>query len=41
LKEYRLETVNPGLYRLVGPDGGHVVDSQGQPFQFDIRELGH
>jgi hypothetical protein len=41
LKDYRLETVNPGLYRLVGPDGGHVVDAKGQPFQFDIRELGH
>lgn len=40
LRDYRLETVNPGLYRLVGPDGGHVVTSKGQPFQFDIRELG-
>jgi hypothetical protein len=38
-KEYGLETVNPGLYRLVGPDGGHVVDAKGQPWQFDIRQL--
>jgi hypothetical protein len=38
--EYELETVNPGLYRLVGPDGGHVVDEHGRPWQFDIRELG-
>jgi hypothetical protein len=41
LREYQLETINPGLYRLVGPDGGHVVDQHGQPWQFDIRNLGH
>jgi hypothetical protein len=41
LRDYQLETVNPGLYRLVGPDGGHVVDAHGQPWQFDIRQLGH
>jgi hypothetical protein len=40
LPHYRLETVNPGVYRLVGPDGGHVVMKDGRtPFQFDIRQL--
>jgi hypothetical protein len=39
LPEYRLETVSPGLYRLTGPDGGHVVTKAGQPWQFDIRNL--
>jgi hypothetical protein len=40
LKDYRLETVNPGEYRLIGPDGGHVVGKDGKPFQFDVRKLG-
>jgi hypothetical protein len=39
LPEYRLETVSPGIYRFAGPDGGHVVDKNGQPWQFDIRNL--
>lgn len=40
LKDYSLETVNPGLYRMVAPDGGHIVDEHGKPWQFDIRKLG-
>lgn len=41
LKDYQLETVNPGVYRLVSPiDGGHVVDATGRPWQIDIRKLG-
>jgi hypothetical protein len=39
LAHYRLQTVSPGVYRLIGPDGGHVVTKDGQPFQFDIRNL--
>lgn len=39
LPEYRLETVSPGIYRMTGPDGGHVVDKNGRPWQFDIRNL--
>jgi hypothetical protein len=39
LKEYRLETVNPGVFRMIGPDDGHVVTKDGKPFQFDIRNL--
>jgi hypothetical protein len=37
--QYSLETVNPGLYQLVGPDGGHVVGKDGRPWQFDVRNL--
>jgi hypothetical protein len=39
LAHYRLQTVSPGVYRLLGPDGGHVVTKDGKPFQFDIRNL--
>lgn len=39
LPEYRLETVNPGVYRLIMPGGGHVGDKDGRPWQFDIRNL--
>jgi hypothetical protein len=39
LPEYRLETVSPGVYRLTGPDGGHVVTKDNRPWQFDIRNL--
>lgn len=39
LPQYRLQTVNPGIYNLLGPDGGHVVTKDGKPWQFDIRNL--
>jgi hypothetical protein len=39
LGQYQLETVSPGVYRLVGSDGGHVVNKDRQPFQFDVRNL--
>lgn len=35
----RLETVAPGIYRLLGSDGGPVVDADGRPWQFDVRRL--
>lgn len=34
-----LQTVAPGIYRLVDPAGGAVVDEHGQPWQFDVRRL--
>lgn len=34
-----LETVAPGIYRLIGADGRPVVDQHGQPWQFDVRRL--
>jgi hypothetical protein len=46
LREYQLELGAdaqgrqvPGIYSLLGPDGGHVVDKNGRPWQFDIRNL--
>jgi hypothetical protein len=35
-----LQTVAPGIYRLVDPTGAVAVDAQGRPWQFDIRKLG-
>jgi hypothetical protein len=34
-----LQTVAPGIYRLVDPAGGTVVDQDGRPWQFDVRRL--
>jgi hypothetical protein len=34
-----LVTVAPGIYRLVDPAGGTVVDQNGSPWQFDVRRL--
>lgn len=34
-----LQTVAPGIYQLVDPAGGVVVDANGRPWQFDIRRL--
>lgn len=39
LGQYQLETVSPGVYRLLGPDGGHVADSNRRLWQVDIRSL--
>jgi hypothetical protein len=39
LAHYRLQTINPGVFQLIGADGGHVVTKDGTPFQFDIRNL--
>jgi hypothetical protein len=34
-----LQTVAPGIYQLVDPAGGLVVDEHGRPWQFDVRRL--
>jgi hypothetical protein len=39
LSRYQVETVSPGIYELVGPDGGHLVDDHGRPWSFDVRKL--
>lgn len=41
LGRYSLESVSPGVYQPVGPDGGHLVDEHGRPWSFDVRKLGH
>jgi hypothetical protein len=35
-----LETVAPGIYHLIDPLGGTVVDEKGRPWTFDVRRLG-
>lgn len=39
LRQLRFETVSPGVYRLVGPIGGALVDADGRQWQFDVRRL--
>lgn len=39
LGRYTLESVSPGIFQPVGPDGGHVVDEHGRPWSFDVRKL--
>jgi hypothetical protein len=34
-----LQTVAPGIFQLIDPMGGTVVDQNGRPYQFDIRRL--
>jgi hypothetical protein len=34
-----LQTVAPGIFQLIDPMGGTVVDQHGRPYQFDIRRL--
>lgn len=39
MRALELETVSPGVYRLIGPIGGVLVDDRGRPWQFDVRRL--
>jgi hypothetical protein len=34
-----LVTVAPGIFNLIDPSGGAVVDQNGRPWQFDVRRL--
>lgn len=39
LKQGKLESTAPGVFRVKLGDGGYVIDKNGQPWQFDIRKL--
>lgn len=39
LNQGRLESAAPGIYRVVLPDGHHVVNKNGDYWQFDVRKL--
>lgn len=39
IRELELQTVSPGVYRLRGRNGGVLIDSDGAPWQFDVRRL--
>lgn len=39
IRQGRLETVNPGIYRVVLEDGSHVGNKNGGYWQFNIRKL--